>query len=250
MRSQGVGRFKSLHGFFASRFKSAKELAGIVHKFVFRAPPLPHWCALGTVGLVGFLMGLASAPEFGRLAMDGGVATLIGSALGAGITVLGSVWAARHSNSLRTSALERLVGEAVLAIRDDAHRLLAIAEIENWKDNNNFGDALQRQLEALKTTIDVFGQLSPFSDVQNYEARVSLFNLERIIRDRVNTLDHEMRWVTAHHTHGVLENARNTLVYPATSISEACVSVASDLGLRKPFPDEKEIERLTGNLRN
>jgi hypothetical protein len=50
------------------------------------------------------------------------VATLLGSALGAAITVLDPIWAVRHSTRLRASALERLVAESVLAIRDDAYR--------------------------------------------------------------------------------------------------------------------------------
>lgn len=207
------------------------------------------WTLVASASLFGFLVELASAPEFARASMDSGTATLLGSALGAGMTVLVSIWAVRHSTRLRTSALERLVGEAVLAIRDDAYRLLTIAEVESWSDNEQFAEALKPQLKALKTTIEVFGQLSPFSEVQNYNARVSIFQLERSIRDNVKTLEREILWVSDHHSSAVLENARRNVVRPALAISETCVGVGRDLGIRRDFPPQTELIRLTTHLR-
>lgn len=207
-----------------------------------------HWSSLSCVGLLGFLVGLGVAPEIARASMDSGTATLVGAALGAGITVAGSIWGVRYSNRLQAAAFQNLVGQSVLAIRDECYRLLHIAELEQWKDNDDFANALEQQLERLKTAIDIFGQMAPFNEVHNYDARLSIFHLEKLINDHLSAIQRELAWVSDHHTTAVLNNARRNVAVPALELAEACVSAARDLGTTRELPSEEDLNLSTRHL--
>lgn len=208
-----------------------------------------YWVSFAFIGLLGFLLGLAAFPLFSLATLDDGTATLLGSALGAGITVAGSIWAANYVSRLQTSGFEKLVGSSVLAIRDEAYHLCSITDLEKWSDNDDYAGELKRRIETLSVAFSIFGQLAPYSEIKNYDARLSIFYLEKTIRDNIDLIKKEANWISEHPTSKVLESARRSLSEPIMRIFEACVGVGRDLGVRRELPSEKEIERRIGYLR-
>jgi hypothetical protein len=203
---------------------------------------LGKWAPHLTVGIAGYLAGVSSLPLFRHIALDGGVATLLGSALGAGLTVAGSVWVARYQISARERSFARFVADASMAIRDEAYVLISLLEISDWGDNAAYAEKIKKQVGYLNEAIELFRRNAPFSDIGNYDARLWLSRLEETIQNNLRILDKELKWLDRPTT-AVIGNTRSDLGAAATAIFEACVHVGRELHHSRPLPSDEEVEQ-------
>jgi hypothetical protein len=200
------------------------------------------WAPLFVSLLTGYLVGLASAVFFANVVFDAGLATLLGSALGAGITVAGSLWIARYQIAARERSFGRFTADAAAAIRDEAYILIALLEIEDWGDNSSYATRIKKQVRYLNEATVLFERNSPFSDIGDYEARLWITRLEEQVLNGQRVLDKELKWLDRP-TDPVLENSRAELTHAAQSIFEACVAVNRELKHKRDLPDEVEVQR-------
>jgi hypothetical protein len=200
------------------------------------------WAPLFASLLSGYLVGLASAVFFANVVFDAGLATLLGSALGAGITVAGSLWIARYQLAARERSFGRFTADAAAAIRNEAYILIALLEIEDWGDNGVYAAKIKRQVQFLNEATALFERNSPFSDIGDYEARLWITRLEGQVMNGQRVLDKELKWLDRP-TDAVLENSRADLTQAAQSIFEACVAVNRELKHKRELPDKVEVQR-------
>jgi hypothetical protein len=208
---------------------------------IFR-PTIITWAPVVTSILAGYLAGLSSAPWLNSSVLDGGVATLVGSALGASITVAGSLWIARYQTELRERSFARFVADAAAAIRDEAYVLTSLLCIDDWEDNVAYAEKIKKQVQYVAEAIDLFQKNSPFSDIGNYEARLWLSRLEEAIQSNQRILDKELIWLDRP-TRKVLENARGDLAVAAEAMFTGCVHVCRELRHNRELLSDEALER-------
>jgi len=206
-----------------------------------------NWPSIIAALLVGLFAGLIVSKTAFRANIDGGLATLIGSALGAGVTVAGSLWVAKFQISTREKSFARFVAEATTAIRDETYVLIALTEQEMGDDLELYANKLKRQVTAIKEAIGIFQANAPFTGIGNYEARLWITRMENVINTNLRILDKELSWLD-HSTKAVIDNAKGDLTFAAERIFEACVGVNRELDYYKPLPDDDEVARRTAVL--
>lgn len=200
------------------------------------------------VFLAGVFLGIVSIDLYRTTPLDGGIATLVGSFLGAAITVFGSLWAARYQASAQERASTKFVGDAVRAVRDQVYILTKLVAIEAWDDNEQHGKKLSDQVLRVKEVVTLFERNAPFSAISNWEARLHLSRLEEMIKTDLAFLDKELGWLEKHKTKGVLDSARNGLSNVSDRMFAECVEACKELGVERPVPSEKEVEKSLGLL--
>jgi hypothetical protein len=85
--------------------------------------------------------------------------------------------------------------------------------------------------------------LAPYSDVDDYEARLPIFRLDKTIGEHMRTLEKELRWLDTP-TRRVLENARGDLTHAAEQIFYPCVHVTGDLGFERDLPKGRALKQV------
>jgi len=221
----------------------------ITFKRALAAVTTSSWAPIFASLVAGYFAGLASAVFFTKVVFDAGLATLVGSALGAGITVAGSLWIARYQLAARERSFGRFTADAAAAIRDEAYILVVLLELDDWGDNKVYAEKIKRQVQFLNEATTLFERNSPFSDIGDYEVRLWITRLEEQILNGQRVLDKELKWLD-HPTDAVLNNSRADLTQAAQSIFEACVAVNRELKHKRELPDEAELERRLALLEN
>jgi len=123
-----------------------------------------------TIALSGafYFFGILSARYLLGYPVQDGMATLVGAALGAAITVGGSYWLIGAGESYKSDRFKRLVTDNVRFIADQARTTKAFlerAEENEFQEHSLEEYALQtrEQLLALLSSADLLGQSSPFA---------------------------------------------------------------------------------------
>lgn len=191
--------------------------------------------------LFGILIGLAIAPIMTNQNLDAGWSSLVGGALGAGITVLGTMYVAK-SNSASAARLRRLLlGEAITAIRDEAYVLVALTDETEIDDVADHGAQLMGQLGLLKEALSVYELVKEDGTVTDYKMRLSLFRLDDQVRKNMAILEKEERWL-GRPSRAVIENSRADLSFASTMIFQACVLALGELSITYALPRDEEVE--------
>lgn len=201
-----------------------------------------NWIGFVTVGLAAFLLGLGGGEVIGRSKLDSEVASLLGAALGASITVFGAVWIAKHQSTERERSFSKFVSDSATAIRDEAYILTSLLEVDNYDNARDYANEILSQIGRLRETFELFESNALFSGVGNYEARRSVFRLELEIQKNMKIFEKEERCLQ-NTTDAVIENSRVDLSMAAEGIFMSCVHVNSDLGFKPPLPTDEELER-------
>lgn len=198
----------------------------------------PHW----TIGLLAYFFGLVTLPLFNVITLDDGVATLIGSALGAAVTVFGSLWVVQHQVGSRSRAFTRLVAETAAGMRDEAYSLVSLLSEEDWENNRIYAYQIQEQIERVVESFELFKQLSPFSDIDDYNARLLINRLQMKITKNLSIIEKEKDWLDKP-TRPVLLNSRDNLIPPAIELQDCSTDVMTSLNHHKPLPSEATLRK-------
>ncbi len=188
-------------------------------------------------------MGWGAAAYFGRTPLDSGVATLVGSAIGAGLTVVGSVWVARYQTNAEQRAFNRLAGDAIGAIRDEAHCLILLTEMKGFETKSLEAAKLKGQVGILKEALGLYERTVMGSKFAEYDFQLWNSRLEKQIADNVLVLEKELRWLSGTLSDKVMQNARGALSYSASLIVEACDGALNELGDDRPLPTEADLTK-------
>ncbi|HEV2897293.1 MAG TPA: hypothetical protein VGX71_05510 [Pseudaminobacter sp.] len=206
-----------------------------------------NWLGYSTVGVVSFFLGICAAELTARSDLDEALASLFGAALGAAITVIGTVWVARHQSSQGQRSFLKLIADSTGAIRDEAYLLVCLAEQEVKPNLKDYGSQLAKQIERLRETFNLFERNMNIGSVDNYEARLWIFRLENTIQKNLRVFEKEANWLTTP-TKNVIENSKGDLAEAASRIFEGCVGALRELGFDPPLPDDKEVSKRLGFL--
>lgn len=188
--------------------------------------------------LVGLFIGWVTTSWFSAAAFDSGWATLVGSAAGAAITVLGSVLVARQQSRSASNQFENLVIETIRSTKNEAQKLCDLTDRNNIPepDYEEYAESLQTQVNVLQERIKLFRGLSPFSQSNNYNFRISIFKLEDAVADAAVIFEKEIKWLGTP-TAAVLRNSQGDLFFAASKIFEVSYNFLSEMG-RDPGPGE------------
>lgn len=201
-----------------------------------------NWVGFTTVGIAAFLLGLGAGEIIGISKLDSEVASLLGAALGASITVFGAMWIAKHQSTEKERSFSKFVSDSVTAIRDEAYILVSLLEKNQYQNAREYANEILSQIARLRETFNLFENNSPFSNVGNYEARRSIFRLELEIQKNMRIFEKEEKWLQ-NPTDAVIENSRADLRKTADEIFMACVHVNGDLGFKPSLPADDELKR-------
>lgn len=184
---------------------------------------------------LGAFLGFTAATALSERALDGGVATLVGSALGAAFTVAGSLWVARYQATLPDKKYAALMAGAIESIRRSCSDLDAVLA----KEVGTGAEALQAyatdiegRATALFDVIETWRNLGPISEVASFDARRALYRIDAALNEQVPTIRKELAWVQRP-TLAVLTNTRGDLAECTTRILEVLEATADVLRPRK-----------------
>ncbi|CAN7282812.1 hypothetical protein LJR231_001356 [Phyllobacterium sp. LjRoot231] len=124
-----------------------------------------NWAGFLIIGLTAFLFGVASFGMLGRDNFNKEIASLMGAALGATITVSGTVWVARYQSNQRATAFTQLIAESIGAIRDEAHLLVSLTSREEIGEPKSYAHQLMLQIDRLEEGFELFARNMDISDI-------------------------------------------------------------------------------------
>jgi hypothetical protein len=204
-----------------------------------------NWPLIASALFTGVLLGLLISDVSRDVKLDGGWATLLGSALGAAITVGGGLWTAAYLIRAGERSSKEFAGQVVAGVWDEARMLIGVAEKTDFETNRVNADAMMKQFEALTDVIGLFKANEALRRVQNYEVQRGVSALEKEIIDSMKVVDWERQWLSGTATNAVLENSRPKLASIGTDICTACVGVMRELGYtHSPMSDEESARRI------
>lgn len=199
-------------------------------------------------GFSGVLIGLIWADHSQKTILDSGWATLVGSALGAGITVAGGMWAAGYQAKAQTKAFDRFAGDAITAIRDEAHILVAVSEKRDFENRQVQGSAMLQTMSAIDEAVALFERNVASTKFANYDVQRWLNRLVNQLALDNNVMMRERAWLEGNITEPVIIAARQKLAIVGTDIRAACEAVTNELEYNKDLPDAGEVVRRIAKL--
>jgi hypothetical protein len=141
-----------------------------------------------TVALCGifFLLGILFADVALGFQLRDSIASLLGAALGAAITVAGSFWLVGAAESYNSDRFKRLVRDNIRFMREQAQTTKGSLE---EADANDFEGIAPEELaaeikaghEKLLDSAALFEQLAPFAEITDYSARIALQKLQQTL---------------------------------------------------------------------
>lgn len=200
------------------------------------------------VGLLGVFVGFIAAILLRNFPFDSGLATLIGAALGASITVAGSLWITSYQIGARERSVTRMAAQAAGEIRDQAYVLTSLLELEDTGDLADYAEEAIRQVNILTEVVDLLQKGVTHFEITDYDTRRSMAQFEATVKMNVHVLEKELKWLERP-TAPVVENARSALMETAEQIYMSCCSVCRELGLDRELPSDDEVSRRIG-MRN
>lgn len=179
--------------------------------------------------LAGFSIGIwATVPA----KIDGGIASLLGAAIGSGITVAGAFYVARAGEGMRQSAEIELVAGNLSYIVAKCAEISVLKDdfdAENFEDFDVIGERLLTLAQALFNAIGHFERLSPFDEIKNYRIRLMLSELLGSMTEHKAVVDKETRWLGNRLTLAVVTNSFDDLGLAAGEIAGAIEGRAGEL---------------------
>ena len=167
-----------------------------------------------TVALCGicFLLGIMFADVALGLELRDSMASLLGAALGAAITVAGSFWLVGASDSHNSDRFKQLVRDNIRFMRGQTQttRLsLQQADALNFErvPRDQLAAEIRAAHEKLLESAELFVQLAPFSAIMDYDARITLQRLQQTLIGEREFIEKEIRWLGEHDSIGVLRQA-------------------------------------------
>lgn len=169
----------------------------------------------GLVGLgylfIGMLLGWSGAVLSEKANLDSGLATLVGSALGAGVTVAGAMWVAAYQNSAQAQAAQQYAGAAVAGVRDEAHCMARMARTEGVESFELHAAKMVQTIDLLKENVKLWQSGMPYKEVQNFQARLMFTKVERTLIATSSQLDRDRTFLVGRVTQDVINTAVNNL---------------------------------------
>jgi|GEM_PF-5613306 len=171
---------------------------------------------------VGFFAGLVLAYSLGTSKVDDVVETVIGAALGAGITVFGTLWVTQFLSNRTTEQYEHLVVEAIKGIQGDTSRLVTVLDKQAIPDDAaaEYAAKVRTQTGLLMDGMELFEGLAPFKEIVDYKFRLGLFQLHEELRKCRPSLMKELHGLDDP-TISVLRNAQRDLFIVSERIYRA-----------------------------
>lgn len=206
------------------------------------------WPIIASVLFLGILIGLLISEQSRDVKMDGGWATLLGSALGAAITVGGGLWTAGYLVRSGERSSIKFAGDVVAGVWDEAYMLIGVAEKADFESNRINANAMMQQFETLTEVIDLFKANDALRRVQNYEVQRGVSRLEKEIIDSMQVVDWEKKWLAGTVSNAVLETSRPKLRAIGDGICTACVGVMRELGYSHTALSDDEVARRIAHL--
>lgn len=200
-----------------------------------------NWIAIATVSAIAFYLGIGFAKFISDADVDADVAGLIGAALGAAITVLGAIWVAQYQRNRNVRAFNRLIGDSVTAIRDEAYTLVAIGEMSITNRVEEVSELFKNQICLINEAFDIFEKNLETGTITDYETRLWVFRLERTILENLRTFEKEKGWLHEGLSQNIVENARSDLSHAASQIFHACVGALRELKFNRPLPSDAQL---------
>jgi hypothetical protein len=167
-----------------------------------------------TVALCGifFLLGILFADVALGFQLRDSIASLLGAALGAAITVAGSFWLVGAAESYNSDRFKRLVRDNIRFMREQAQTTKGSLE---EADANDFAA--------------LFEQLAPFAEITDYSARIALQKLQQTLFTEKRYIEKEIDWLSRHHTIPVLRQGAQNFGAIADRITEAADTALREL---------------------
>lgn len=194
--------------------------------------------ALLTCALVSILIGFLLSEWIGANTLDSGIASLIGAALGAAITVAGTLWITAQQTNSASKAFLNLLADAVAAVRDEAYFLEKLCA-NQVQELDQYAKTLVEQVELLKDTLELMERNTQASQIASYDARAKIFKLEKQVKRNLSVFEKELRWLSSP-TQRVIANSREDLSEASSNIRSACDEVLKQLGELRDLPSTKE----------
>ncbi len=204
---------------------------------------MKRWLELAFVLLVGVLIGWCAAAFVGETVLDSGLATLVGSAIGAGISVAGAMWVAIYQSVAHHKAAARYAGDATASVRDEAYCMAKMARVEGVETLALHAAKITETIDLLRENIKLWQSGMPYSDVTDYGARLRLNKVEGKLIEWSNQIRRDRIFLVGTLSAAVLENAAMNLGAIGDEIQEACEDAMQALKFSKPLPTEEDFVR-------
>ena len=206
---------------------------------------IARFAGVVVIGLLGLLVGFIAAIRLKGLPFDSGLATLIGSALGAATTVAGSLWIANYQAGARERSVIRLAATAAGGVRDQAYVLVSLLKLEDIVDIAKYAEEVIRQVNVLTEVVDLLQKGVTTFEITDYEARRSMARFEATVKTNLYVLEKQLKWLK-YPSARILKNARADLTETAQQIFDSCSRVCEELDLDRKLPSDKEVARRIG----
>lgn len=191
--------------------------------------------------LLGIFVGWCGAELFSSAAIDSGLATLVGSALGAAITVVGAMWVAQYQSANQSKAAERYVGAATAGVRDEANCMARMARTEGVASLELHAAKMVETIDLLRENVKLWQSGMPYSEINNFQARLLLGKLERKIIETSTQLGRDRDFLVGNVSQAVIDNAVAHLGFIGDEIQETCEAAMAGLSYADALPTEGEF---------
>jgi len=200
-----------------------------------------RWLELGFGFLIGVFAGWCASAFFERATLDSGLATLLGSALGAGITVVGAMWVAAYQTSAELRAAEQYAGDATAAVRDEAYCMTRMARTEGVETLALHAAKMIETIDLLRENVKLWQSGMPYAGINNYKARFQLGKVEQKVIETMGQLRRDRSFLIGTLSQAVVENAVANLGHIGDELQEVCSEAMSALAYQRPHPTDAEF---------
>ncbi len=196
-----------------------------------------------TLVAVGWFIGYGGALYFTDYKADEAIASLVGTALGAAVTVGGSLWLASWQMKKEKREIELYVSDAVKAIWGENYYLTQFVNRDSWDDNQQYATLLFRQVQGLQSCIEFYSVNKPMDRINDYSLKRLLADLDREIERVKPVLQKEVAWLSKHPTKHVIENSKGDLTSATEELLAKCDGVLVSLNANLIIPTKEKLQK-------
>lgn len=192
---------------------------------------------------VGLLAGIIVYDLAQPHRLDGGLGTVIGASIGAGVTVAGSFLVVQYQQRHQKYAYRQFVVKTVGEIARKAIIVSRTVNSEEWQDVIKFGHLIRWNVDALKTSMQFLAANIEFQRFENYEHVRAMWELLETIRNEMFKIDIVLNYLCTPNVSSV-NSAKQDIACPAEVMSHEANAFMKLISGSERLVSDEEYERI------
>lgn len=178
------------------------------------------------VALAAVLIGILLSELLNLVDIDPGVSGLVGSAIGAGLTVFGAIWVSDRERRNNRQAELGLLADAVSGLKSRVDKISEVSKIKPGKEIEHTREELKDTTSKTITFLKLSEDIISTKQINDFEIKSKIFHLNLKIDKFKNIYNKEYELIKFTDSRRIIEISQEKFLNISHEISQSCDEIA------------------------